>query len=79
MILLTFAVTGSTVAYLSKAMVQWMSLNSTDNLWSIIFLKTFIFIFGYQLLILFFGFIFGKFQFFWIYEKKILKRMGFRK
>ena len=34
-------------------------------------------VFGYQVIILIVSFFFGQFRFFWNYEKKILKRMGF--
>jgi hypothetical protein len=30
----------------------------------------------YQVLLVFFGFIFGQFKFFWNFEKKMLSRMG---
>jgi len=34
---------------------------------------------AYQLLLLCFGTIFFQFKFFWEFEKKILKRMGFKR
>jgi hypothetical protein len=73
LILLTFACTGTTVAYISRNAVKWLGWNTQDHLVYIILFKVFVFVVGYQLLIVLFGAIFGQFQFFWNYEKKILK------
>jgi hypothetical protein len=34
---------------------------------------------GYQFLLLFYGFIFGQWKFFWNYEKKLLTKLGILK
>lgn len=74
MILITFAVTGTTTAWLSKFLTQKLQIDAYSPLfWTI---KFFVLIFGYQILILFWGWVFGQFGFFWRYEKKILRKFG---
>ncbi len=74
LILLTFACTGTTVAWLSRSGVALLGI--ADSAWYIRFgYRLFMFVFGYQILILCFGFVFGQFAFFWNYEKKIMKWM----
>lgn len=76
-ILVVFAVTGSTSAYLSKPILALFGIvkGSVSN-W-IYYPLYIILIFPiYQVLLVSFGFIFGQFTFFWAFEKKMLKSMG---
>ncbi|MEP6617435.1 MAG: phosphoribosylglycinamide formyltransferase [Ginsengibacter sp.] len=75
LILTTFTITGTSIAWLSKNIPGWFNIENNGIIAWI--LKLSIFLFGYQVLILVVGFCFGMFRFFWEYEKKILKRMGF--
>ena len=76
LILCTFAVTGSLTAYISRSITSWVGFDeSTAMAWKIL-LRLSILVFGYQVIILIVSFFFGQFNFFWNYEKKILKRMG---
>lgn len=73
LILCTFAVTGSTTAYLSRTIPDWVGFTEdTSFVWKLL-LRLFILIFGYQIIILIVSVFFGQFRFFWNYEKKILK------
>lgn len=74
LILLTFAVTGTLTAWLSKKVAHWVQLEQYGFAWWTT--KIVILIFGYQILILIIGYCFGMFSFFWEYEKKILRRLG---
>jgi formyltetrahydrofolate-dependent phosphoribosylglycinamide formyltransferase len=75
-ILCTFAVTGTTTAYISRSIISWVGFNEqTFWAWKIM-LRMSILIFGYQVIILIVAFLFGQFPFFWNYEKKILRRLG---
>jgi len=75
-ILCTFAVTGTTTAYISRSITSWVGFNEqTFWAWKIM-LRMSILIFGYQVIILIVAFLFGQFPFFWNYEKKILRRLG---
>lgn len=75
LILCVFALTGTTTAYLTRQVTYWLNLDSS-NAWYWI-LKVVMLVFGYQVLILIFAIPFGQFSFFWNYEKKIWRRMGF--
>jgi formyltetrahydrofolate-dependent phosphoribosylglycinamide formyltransferase len=73
LILCVFAITGTTTAWLTRQVTFWLQLETSSFwYWAI---KIGILIFGYQVLILLFSIPFGQFNFFWKYEKKILKRM----
>lgn len=74
LILCTFAVTGTFTAWVSKSITQWIDAEKFSLMWWL--LKLAVLFIGYQVFILFFGFCFGQFSFFWKYEKKILARMG---
>lgn len=79
LILCTFAVTGSLTAFISRSITSWVGFDeSTAMAWKIL-LRLSILVFGYQFIILIVSFFFGQFNFFWNYEKKILKRMGILK
>jgi len=77
MILLTFAVTGTLTAYVSRMITHWLKIEKGSiQGWGI---RILVIIFGYQVIIMLVGFLFGQFRFFWNYEKKILRWMGFMK
>ncbi|MEJ7625688.1 MAG: phosphoribosylglycinamide formyltransferase [Ferruginibacter sp.] len=73
-IMVTFAITGSFTAWVSKSITGWLDTEKFSAVWWL--LKIGVLLIGYQLFILFFGFCFGQFSFFWKYEKKILSRIG---
>ena len=76
LILCTFAVTGTTTAWISREITAWVGFNDqTYWLWKAL-LRLTILVFGYQVIILVVSFLFGQFRFFWNYEKKILAWMG---
>lgn len=76
-IFVVFAVTGSTAAKLAAPLTQLLGLNpetlSPWIYWPIRILMIFPL---YQILLVVFGWLFGQFQFFWNFEKKMLKRLG---
>lgn len=75
LILCVFAITGTTTAYISKAITSWIGLTPESPLWQRAGLRGIILIFGYQVIILLVSIPFGQFKFFWNYEKKILRRL----
>ncbi len=76
LILCVFAITGTTTAWVSKAITSWVGFtDETFWLWKVL-LRLSILIFGYQAILLPVAFLFGQFPFFWKYEKKILKHLG---
>ena len=72
-ILIVFALTGFTVLELRKVIFTLLGIDETSNGWY----KTIIYLIAvlplYQLLLLFYGFIFGQFRFFWEKEKKLFR------
>ena len=79
LILCVFAITGTTTAYISKVVTGWVGLTPESPLWQRAGLRGLVLIFGYQAILLLVSIPFGQFPFFWNYEKKILRRMGFMK
>ncbi len=76
-IFIVFAVTGSSSAYLSKPVLEWMGFTKDIvSLWLYYPLYLILIFPIYQVLLLFFGFISGQFKFFWWFEKKMLKGIG---
>lgn len=74
-ILLVFAITGSSAAKLAAPVIDALSI-SKDMGWYIYWPCRILFIFPlYQLLLVFFGWVFGQFDFFWDFEKKMIRRM----
>jgi hypothetical protein len=74
-ILVVFACTGFSVMFLKKPITNWFYSDpeSDKTLFSILY---WILIFPvYNILLLFYGFVFGQFQFFWAFEKGFFKRI----
>ena len=74
-IFIVFAITGSLSAYLSKPITNYIGLteeNLSNFYWPIRLIAIFPL---YQVLLVFFGFVFGQFKFFWWFEKKMLRSM----
>lgn len=79
LILIVFAITGSTSAKLAGPLCDLLGIyKETSWLWY--WFARIVLIFPiYQVLLVFFGWVFGQFQFFWEFEKKMLGRLGFSK
>lgn len=72
-ILLVFSITGTTVVFLRETFFGWLGFDENTALW----VKTVTYILfmlpAYQTLLLFYGSLFGQFEFFWNKEKKLFK------
>jgi len=79
-IFLVFAITGSSSAFISKPIMHFLGITK-ENLNPIAYwaLYAIIGLFFYQILLVFFGWLFGQFKFFWEFEKKILRRFGLKR
>ncbi|QCK14317.1 DUF6787 family protein [Mangrovivirga cuniculi] len=74
-VLIVFALTGSTAVYLKKFMLDIAGFGPETSWWvKIPFLIIITFI-NYQILLLAYAFLFGQFKFFWEFEKKMFRRM----
>lgn len=79
-ILIVFAVTGSTASYIGKPILLFLNI-TTDSMgtlsyWVIRIILLFVM---YQFMLVFFGWLFGQYKFFWNFEKKMLSRIGFKR
>lgn len=75
-ILVVFAVTGSTSALLSKPILEFIGITKdTVSGWLYYPLYIILIFPVYQILLVSFGFIFGQFKFFWAFEQKMLRSM----
>ena len=69
-ILLVFAITGSTAAKLAAPVTTFLGITPQHE-WYIYWPARILFLFPiYQILLILIGWIFGQFQFFWKFEKK---------
>lgn len=77
-VLIVFACTGFTVMFLKQPIVEYLTENSETNVWfSVIYYILILPI--YNVFLLFYGFIFGQFSFFWAFEKRMWNRMTGKK
>lgn len=76
-IIVVFAITGSSAAYLSKPILATFGIEKgmVSN-WIYYPLYILLIFPVYQVLLVSFGFIFGQFNFFWAFEKKLLNSCG---
>lgn len=76
-VLVVFACTGFTVLLIKKPIVEFFTGGNPSTTFTILY---WVFIFPiYNLILLFFGFVFGQFSFFWNYEKKMINRFRRKK
>lgn len=76
-IMVVFAVTGSSAAKLASPLTTFLGITiESTSAWIYWPVRVFLIFPIYQVLLVFFGFIFGQFRFFWNFEKKMLSRMG---
>ena len=75
-IILVFAITGSTAAMISKPILHWLGISKETHHIALYLLLYILIIFPiYQILLVGIGFLFGQFKFFWAFEKKMLRSM----
>ncbi len=79
-IFIVFAVTGSSSLLVSRPLIAFLGITK-ENLNVVVYWILFVAIclICYQILLVSFGWLFGQFQFFWAFEKKMLGRLGLGK
>ena len=76
-ILIVFAITGSGSLYISKPLMEFLSISSENmDIYLYWILRFIIVTVVYQFVLLLVAFVFGQYNWFWNFEKKILKKMG---
>ncbi|HEX2532210.1 MAG TPA: DUF6787 family protein [Chitinophagaceae bacterium] len=78
-VLLVFAVTGTTTAWVSRSAPGWLGLGPEAHAAARWGLRLFILLVGYPVILLIVAFLFGQFPFFWRFQKRLLQRFGLRK
>jgi len=79
-ILLVFSVTGYSSLMIAKPILSFVDLDqATTNPWFYRSLRVLLIFPFYQILIVFYGWLFGQFTFFWNFEKKMMRRLGFKR
>ena len=83
-ILVVFSITGSTSLFITRPMLDFLGIvreNFEHSVGALIFYYTvriILILIVYQFLLLFFGWIFGQYSFFWGIVRKMLVRIGFK-
>jgi hypothetical protein len=75
LILFIFSITGISVLYVRSVAFSLLGIDGETSLWIEIVAWIIIVFPAYQLLLLFYGFILGQFEFVWNFEKKSLLRI----
>ena len=74
-VFVVFAITGSTAAKFAGPITELLGITTSLD-WHFYWPARILFIFPiYQVLLVFFGWLFGEFDFFWSFEKKMLRSM----
>lgn len=80
LIILAFSVNGSFATFIAKPLTTFIGLDyETTNPFVFWPIRVVLIFAVYQTTLPLVGFIFGQFKFFWNMEKKMLKRMGFKR
>ncbi|MEQ8580286.1 MAG: prolipoprotein diacylglyceryl transferase [Marinoscillum sp.] len=78
MVLIVFACTGFTVLFLKRPVVAFFTGDGEQNIWfSVVYYLLILPI--YNIILLFYGFLFGQFRFFWEFEKRTFRRLTGKK
>lgn len=78
-VFMVFAFTGSSSLFVGRPIIKWLGITQ-ENLSPILYWVLYIFmgIIFYQILLVCFGWLLGQFEFFWNFEKKMLRRFGLK-
>ena len=78
LVLIVFAITGTASARCAAPITEWLGLATEGSSpWVYWPLRIVVVLPVYQVLLLFFGFVFGQFAFFWQFEKRMFAKLGF--
>ena len=78
-IIIVFSVTGSVAVWIAMPLLDFVGLDKTTlSPWIFWPIRISIIFPIYQVLIVIIGALFGQFKFFWNFQKKILRRIGFK-
>ena len=75
-IFIVFAITGSTAAKFAAPITDMIGVTKEMGAWIYWPTRILIIFPAYQVLLVFFGWLFGEYTFFWGFEKKMLRHLG---
>lgn len=75
-ILVVFACTGFTVLFLKKPIYALLNISPQTPVWWRVTVYCLTILPAYQIILLMYGFLFGQFQFFWNFEKRMFGRIA---
>ena len=76
-IFIVFTLTGSTAAKFAGPLSEVLGISrDLGGGWMYWFLRIILIFPIYQIILMFFGWLFGEYQFFWEFEKKMLRHLG---
>ena len=79
LVFIVFSLTGFGALYIAKPLMGWVGINEGEMPWHVFWpLRILFMMTAYQIILIFFGTLFGQFEYFWRMEKRILKRFGIR-
>ena len=78
-ILLAFSLNGSFATWVTKPLTEFIGIYSETDGWLYWVIKIPLIFIIYQITLPISGWIFGQFKFFWNMEKKVLRRIGFKR
>ncbi|HXA00878.1 MAG TPA: DUF6787 family protein [Cytophagaceae bacterium] len=73
-IFIVFGITGSSSVKIAGPVLELLGIDNSMSGWIFWPLRTLLIFPVYQVLLVFFGWLFGQFDFFWAFEKKMLSR-----
>jgi len=76
-VLLIFALTGFTVMFLKRPVVAWIAGGEQKAWMTILYYILILPI--YNVILLFYGLVFGQFKFFWNFEKRMFSKLSSKK
>lgn len=74
-VFLAFGLTGTTTAFLTRYVTQWLGMDAHSEWYYRLAVQVFMLLFGYQVILLSYGFLLGQWAFFWKYELKLLRKL----
>lgn len=74
-VFLAFGLTGTTTAFLTRYVTQWLGMDAHSEWYYRLAVRVFMLLFGYQVILLSYGFLLGQWAFFWKYELKLLRKL----
>ncbi|MGQ7869881.1 DUF6787 family protein [Sunxiuqinia sp. sy24] len=78
LIFLVFSISGSGALVIRKLIFHLVDYSPEWPFWLTVITYVLTIVPAYQLMLIFFGTLFGQFSFFWKFEKKLLRRFGIK-